>query len=90
MKWSNVQVGRYGVVIVWFLIVGTGLSGVVAPLVLPKQTYADSVRLVSDAYYQQELNLATSPIANASHRIFGLLFFTKQVTFFYMGKRSCS
>ena len=75
MKWSNDQVARYGVVVVWLLIVGIGLSGVVAPFVLPKQTYADLVRLVSDAYYQQELNLATSPIANASHRIFGLVFF---------------
>ncbi|MCB9079881.1 MAG: hypothetical protein H6631_19930 [Anaerolineaceae bacterium] len=75
MKWSNDQVARYGVVVVWLLIVGTGLSGVVAPLVLPQQTYADVFRLFSDAYYQQELNLATSPIANASHRIFGLLFF---------------
>jgi|GEM_PF-2272228 len=74
-EWSKDQVARYGVVVVWFLIVGIGLSGVVAPLVFPKQIYADSMRLFSDAYYQQELNLATSPIANASHRLFGLVFF---------------
>ena len=75
MKWSNDQVGRYGVGVVWLLIVGTGLSGVVAPLVLPQQTYADIFRMFSEAYYQQELNLATSPIANVSHRIFGLAFY---------------
>lgn len=75
MKWSNDQVARYGVVVVWVLIVSIGLSGVVAPFVLPKQTYADIIRLFFDAYYQQELNLATSPIANATHRIFGLVFF---------------
>lgn len=75
MKWSNNQVARYGVVVVWFLIVSVGLSGVVAHFVLPKQIYADMVRLFSDALYQQELNLATSPIANISHRIFGLVFY---------------
>ncbi len=75
MKWSNEQVARYGVVVVWFLIVGIGLSGVVAHFALPTQVYAETITVFSDLYYQQELNLATSPIANASHRIFGLAFY---------------
>lgn len=51
---------RYGVVVIWLLIVSLGLSGVVAPFILPEQIYADIVRSFSDAFYQQELNLATS------------------------------
>ena len=39
IKWSNDQIAQYGVVVVWLLIVSVALSGVVAPLVLPKQTY---------------------------------------------------
>ncbi len=57
------------------MIGSVGLSGVLAHFLLPNQTYAEIVRLFSELYYQQELALATSPIANNSHRILGLAFF---------------
>ena len=68
-------VGQVGKVVVWMSIVSIGLTGVVAHYWMPTPIYEAIISGFSDAIYQQELKLASSPIANASHRILGLAFF---------------
>ncbi len=66
------QVGKF---VIWISIISIGLSGVVAHYVLPAPIYEAFISTFSNSIYQQELKLASSPIANATHRILGLAFF---------------
>jgi uncharacterized membrane protein len=69
-------IARFARPLIWVMILYVGISGIVIPLVLSEESYAQMVSLASEDYYQQELILRQSPVNNVLHRIFGIVLLT--------------